>query len=130
MKHLEKIEYRTIPHKEQRYPTVGDYFNRKNELHFRVSRMSDWRYEALVFAHELIEYTIIRYKNIPIEKIDKFDILFEKERSAGKWKNEEPGNDTRAPYYGAHQFATMVEKMLAKVLKVRWKEYSKEVESL
>ena len=54
-----------IPHKEQRHPTVGDWFFDVNgDLFIRVSKMSDWRYEMCVAAHELIEVLICKHDGV------------------------------------------------------------------
>ena len=51
-----KVVIETIPHKSQRYPTIGDWqWISANQLHITVSKMSDQRYEFLVGMHEAIE---------------------------------------------------------------------------
>lgn len=125
MNHLPKIIFEVIPHKKQRYPTCGDYFKKNGKLNIKVSKMS-FKYELLVLVHELIEWSLIEEKGISINSIDDFDILFEEKRT----DNSEPGNDPDAPYYEEHQFATSIEKLLAKKLRVNWTEYDKYVNSL
>ncbi len=93
--------------------------------------MKDERYVFLVALHELIEYELCRMKGITDERVVEFDKKFERERSMGlheKW--EEPGDDTRAPYRKEHQFATMIERMVAQKLAVRWPHYEKTVIAL
>jgi hypothetical protein len=70
-------------------------------------------------------------KGISDGRVVGFDKKFERERSMGlheKW--EEPGDDSRAPYRKEHQFATMVERMVAQKLAVRWPDYEKTVTAL
>ena len=44
-----KITIDTIPHNQQRYPTVGDWaFDSNGNLIIAVSDLGDWRYNALV----------------------------------------------------------------------------------
>jgi len=125
------ITVRTVPHKNQRYSCAGDWFGTKTDMHIRVSSLGDWRYELLIAVHEIIEAAICSYKDIPEEKVTLFDLKFEKERKKGKHKDsDEPGDDKRAPYFDAHQFATHVEFALAKQLGVDFKSYSKAVEFL
>jgi len=119
---------KTIPHKEQRYETVGDYFYEGKTLCIRVSEMSDWRYEMLVVVHELVELFIVKHQKIPFKKIDTFDILFEKTRRKGS--AAEPGDSPYAPYRFAHCVATGVERMLAAVMGVIWQDYDHEINSL
>jgi hypothetical protein len=42
----------------------------------------------------------------------------------------EPGNDPRAPYRDEHDFATMIEMMVAQKLGVKWSAYEKTLMSL
>lgn len=127
MKNLPKIVIDVIPHKKHRYPTVGDYYKKKGELHIRISKMNS-RHEFLVLMHELLEWFLIEQKAIPISVIDKFDIAFEKNREEGNVN--EPGDDPEAPYYDEHQFATLIEKLLAEKLGVNWSKYDQNVNSL
>lgn len=128
MKHFPATQSTSINHNLQRYNTIGDYWELNNVTQFRVSKMSDWRYEALVLTHELIEYIIIKHQGISIQEIDDWDIAFEKVREKGN--TDEPGDDKRAPYYKAHTFATKIERMLAVILKVNWKQYEKTISNL
>lgn len=125
MSHLPKIVFDVIPHKKQRYPTSGDYYKKNGELHIRVSKMNS-KHEFLIFIHELIEWFLIDQKGIPIKSIDDFDILYEETKT----DNSEPGNDPNAPYYEEHQFATLIEKLLAEKLGVNWLKYDENVNSL
>lgn len=129
------IDFRIIPHRQQRYPTVGDWFAVARVQHFRVSKMTDPRYCWLVFLHEIIEWTICRLKKIRIRDIDRFDVAYEKARKSGRAPcgcriDDEPGNDVHAPYREAHQVATQCERLIAKVLGVEWGDYDRAVEAL
>lgn len=120
MKHLPDISFKSIKHKSQRYCTVGDYYFKGKELQVRVSKMNE-DYEFLVLVHELIEWFLIKKKDIPIKKIDQWDMNCD---------DVEPGNNPKAPYYEEHKFATSIEKKLAKKIGVNWDEYSFIVDSL
>jgi hypothetical protein len=127
---LLNIKIKTIPHDQQRYNTVGDYWidPQTGSLEIRVSDMGNWRSEALLAVHELVEYLQITHEGISIDEIDRFDIDFESSRREGDFS--EPGNDPKAPYFKAHQVATFVEAGLAMELGVDWNEYGKKVCSL
>ena len=79
--------------------------------------MGDWRYSALVMVHELVEMILTKHRNVSWKAIDKFDMDHP--------ELDDPGCDPRAPYYAEHMFAMRVEKMLASLLGVEWKEYNK-----
>jgi hypothetical protein len=147
------IDWRVIPHKEQRYPTVGDWWWDNAVLHLRVSKMSDIRYELLVGLHELIEVMLCEFAKVSQSDSDKFDEEFEATREnliqsglfnfetlivlpcgcALKKSHEleyEPGDDPHAPYNKQHQIASVCERALAFFLGVNWGEYEREVETL
>ena len=120
------VEIKVIPHKSQRYSTVGDWqFQKGMNLLITVSDMKNWKYEALIAVHELLEVLLCKDRKISLKSVDKFDMLFEALRKEGN--TAEPGNNKSAPYYKEHQFATKIEKMLAKELKVNWKKYGNKV---
>lgn len=118
-----KITIETIPHKEQRYETVGDwYFEENGDLHIKVSQFGDWRSPALVAVHELIEVLICKHHGIDQKAVDEFDMKFKGEG--------EPGDDPNAPYATEHCFATGIERLLAGALGLKWKIYEEELNEL
>lgn len=124
---------RIIPHEEQRYPTVGDYW--WDELaqvwQMRISQMPDQRWEWLIEIHERIELMLCIAHGISMEAIDAFDFAFEADVKAGRRsRSDEPGDDSASPYYWEHQLATTVERFLANALQVDWEEYGRHVGSL
>ncbi len=118
----------SIPHERQRYNTVGDFYHLNGQTQFRISNLGNWRYEACVLVHELVEYFIVKHQGIPISKIDKFDKEFERSRKPGN--TDEPGDDSNAPYRFAHCIATGVERVFAAVIGVDWKKYESKINSL
>jgi hypothetical protein len=119
-----------VPHSKQRYETVGDWIpGRPAEI--RVSRMKDQRYVFLVALHEMIEYELCKKNGISDNEVVAFDVHFEAERRRNMHPVEaEPGNDPRAPYRDEHDFATMIEMMVAQKLGVKWSAYEKTLLSL
>jgi hypothetical protein len=118
-----KIIIETIPHDQQRYPTVGDWQWKDDgeTLTIKVSNMGNWRYEALVAVHELVEVLLCKQAGVSEEKVDQFDINFEARRTEGD--DSEPGDDAQAPYRDQHCIATGIERILAVQLDVPWKAY-------
>ncbi len=134
-----RITIRAIPHADHRYATVGDWqFDEVPSvaagedplciLHIKVSQLSDWRREALVAVHELVEALICKHANVTTEQVDEFDMNFEATRKDGD--DSEPGDDPAAPYYKEHQIATGIERLLATQLGVCWRDYEYELNSL
>ena len=123
------IQIKTIPHNEQRYDTVGDWWwTPDGDLEIRVSDMNNWKYETLVAFHELAEVLLCKDRGIKQEDVDNFDIEFEKNRPEGN--TDEPGNDVNAPYKNEHKLATQLEFILAGGLNVDWDLYDKTVNEL
>jgi len=124
-----KITIETIPHTQQRYPTVGDWFtDTDGTLVIRVSDLGDSRMEALVAIHELVEVLLCQHKAIPQAEVDAFDIKFEATRMPGN--TDEPGDDPQAPYKRQHCLATGIERTMASALDVDWSEYEGKLEAL
>ena len=130
---LFSINLKVIPHDEQRYETVGDYWwdSIAGVMQVRVSKMDSHK-EFLVAMHELIELYLIKSKGIEIEEIDKFDKRFEEFRTAypDLVGDDEPGDHPKAPYYKEHQIATRMEKWLASTLNEDWDLYTDAVNAL
>jgi hypothetical protein len=125
-----KINIETIPHDEQRYPTVGDYWDDENGvIQIRVSDMKDWRYEALVIVHEMLEMFLTKHRGILEHEISNFDIEFENTRS-DQSVCVEPGDHPQAPHRREHFFATNLERLFAAELDVDWFQYDRDVDAL
>lgn len=125
-----KVTIVTIPHNQQRYPTVGDWqFCENGDLIIRVSDMNDWKKEFLVAFHELAEVMLCKDRGIPQELVDRFDMEYEAHRS--EWdQDSEPGDSAGSPYHREHFFATTVERLMAAELGVDWGEYEKTIMAL
>ncbi len=125
---MKTIVIATIPHRNQRYPTVGDWIVDHELLSILVSDMKNHDYEFLVGLHELIESYLCIKRNIRQEEVDQFDMTYENNRTRGD--DSEPGDSKKAPYFKEHQFATKIEKLVAKELRVPWKKYNQTVSAL
>ncbi len=119
---MKDIHIQVIPHAGQRYETIGDYFTMRPKSgpveEFRISSLSDERYEHLVMVHELVERILCHHRGISNEAIDKFDLDFEMRSADG-----EPGDDTECPNRAEHAFATRIERLLCEELGVSWTDY-------
>jgi len=137
-----KIIIETIPHKDQRYPTVGDWqFHNKDcsplslkfaenvpefadHLHIKVSDTgNDWM-NFLVARHELDEAMICARLGVTQEQVDKYDLA-----------HPEAGVDCfsdnlDAPYSTAHNLALASEYQMSQVLGIDWREYSNKLDEL
>lgn len=108
---------------------MGDWqWTEGGDLSIRVSEMGDWRYNAAVAVHELVEVLLCKQDGVTEASVDAFDMAYEKARPEGDLS--EPGDDPACPCAKQHCFATAVERMLIAALGVSWKEYEAKVESL
>lgn len=118
-----KTSIESIPHHEQRYPTLGDYWTAADGAVFiKVSALSDWRYEFLIGLHELIEEAVTRHRGIPEPAIKAFDEAHP--------NLDDPGMSPQAPYHREHVLATAIEMLLAQELGVNWSAYETACEAL
>lgn len=123
--------FETVPHANQRYETVGDWYylgREKQQIVITSSSLPDPRMELLVKFHELIEQSLCRQRGIREEDVTRFDENYEANRKEGDFT--EPGDDYKSPYYREHKFATKLEKEFAKELGVNWDEYEEAINSL
>lgn len=117
------INIKTIPDKEQRYDTVGDYWKKGEVDEIRISEMGSREYEFLVAIHEMVEQFLCENADITDEEITSFDKEYERKRQKGD--DTEPGEDIYAPYHKQHMFAEKVEKLMAEECGLDWKDYCK-----
>jgi len=120
---IKSIRIQVIPHKSQRYETVGDWMiDKRGAITIKVSDMKNWKYNMLVGLHEMIEVLLCHDRGITDCIVTNFDKAF-------KGKGE-PGDEPNAPYQEEHNFATGIERTMAAMLKVKWKEYDDAVNAL
>ena len=118
MKRIETIIIGFVNKQEQGSDNAGDYYIENGTLHIRILKNTTRKYkrnclyEFLILVHEVIEALLVIARNIPIRKIDEFDIRYK--------GDGEPGDHKDAPYRKEHKFATKVEKMMAKELGIKW----------
>lgn len=116
-----KVTTNFIPHRKQRYDTCGDWFNKGTHFTFNISKLPDWRYEALILIHEQIEAFLCAQRGIKEKDVTEFDI------ESG---HPDPGSLKNAPYHKEHQFATKIEKLLAKEMGISWRDYNTKLDLL
>ena len=118
---------RSVPHAKQRIPgQVGDWINFPTEVdsaptHVFVSATGDWRYDALIAVHELVEAILCRARGITTEQVDAFDGTHPDD-------DQEQGDLPDAPYRREHCFATGIERLLCAELSLDWAEYGAAIE--
>jgi hypothetical protein len=125
-----RVHISSIPHKNQRYDTCGDWFQRQDDLGqlvINVSYLPSRREMFLVAIHELIEAFLCECTGITERQVDDFDMRKYPEIAV---QNAEPGDCPVAPYYKAHQFASGIERILAAEAQVDWLTYEQHIKEL
>ena len=123
-----KISIETIPHDQHRYTTVGDWYVKDGVLQIKVSELGDWKKEALVAIHELVEVLLCKNDGVTEAAVDRFDKEFEANRHPEN--EDEPGDEPEAPYVKQHCIATGIERILAAYLGENWKTYEQVLSDL
>lgn len=157
---LPHIRVQAIPHETQRYETCGDWYYEKGNadlvrpdqmqifggLVVNVSQSGDWRTDAAIAVHELVEALICRHTGVTGEAVDTFDKEFERARDfvdydtgeppgfrfRGKWydANFDPGDSTEAPYAREHSIATIIERIVIEAFGMNWTEHNERLDAL
>jgi hypothetical protein len=132
-----KINIRTKPIRKFRTKDVGDYYwiispvPEENVLKIVIAEMENPDYEFLVALHEFIESYLLIRRKANFEEIEKWENQFLKEKEEGRRpQNAVAGEQKDCPYRKEHTFATKVEKIVAKHLKVNWRQYDKYLDNL
>lgn len=119
-----RIEIATIPHNQQRYNTVGDwYMNVDGEtLIIKVSDTSISEFNFLIAVHELVEAYTCNIRRVSPDEVDSWD--------RDHIDSDDPGSLIGCPYFMPHFLATIVEMVLAIFFGVDWIEYEAKIKSI
>ncbi len=108
-------DIRTIPNKDQRYRTCGDWYSENGVLKIRVSNTENRDYAFLTALHEMVEQYLCEKAGITEQHVDAWDLTHEDE--------DEPGEMLSCPYRKQHLQAEGIEKVVAELIGVDWTEY-------
>ena len=123
-----RIVIESIPHDQQRYPTVGDWqFEEDGTLRVYVSHTTP-DFDFLVGIHEAVEAWLCRKQGITDDDVTAFDEAYEAARKDGD--TSEPGDQPDAPYRREHRFASSVERRRALEMHIDWIEYERRLTAL
>jgi hypothetical protein len=127
-----KIDWKVIPHREQRYDTTGDWQLLGDDIVIRTSDLGNPDYNFLEGLHEVVEAYLCKRMGITQKMVDDYDFAYETAHQRGDAnypcgcpynRLSDPGSDPHSPYLCAHLVAEAVEAIVARTLRADWKEY-------
>lgn len=121
MTHLPPIVCTVVPQKDQRYDTVGDWYEKDGVQHFVISKMRDPRSELAVLMHEIGEEAWCRLNGVTQQQVDEWDF--------GHAEHDDPGSLPGCPYGKGHQFGDALERIAVDFLGLSWDEHCYNVDN-
>lgn len=117
---FKRIEIEFIPQDQQRYQTLGDYWEEPDRMVFKITQMSGLR-SLFVLVHEIWECYRTLKNGIKECDISDFDI--------GNPQLDDPGLDLEAPYHKEHMESDVLERMCCVMDGDDWVRYEQECEA-
>jgi hypothetical protein len=112
--HLPMMIVNSIPHRLQRYDSVGDWYDSSGVMHFSVSHMTpDMEMETLL--HEMFEWYLCQKAGITAKMVDDWDFSHP--------DAEDPGSLPGCPYRKQHMAATKISRLAVKLMGHKWSDY-------
>ena len=113
------IRINFIPHNQQRYETLGDWFFDENgdliiSVSNNVPELPTKNHQILCAMHELSEVVLCEQNGVKQEDVDKFDM--ETFPAFNLPEDYEPGDHPEAPYGKEHRQAMLIEMLMANFL--------------
>jgi hypothetical protein len=113
---MPNVELKIIPHRTQRYDTLGDWtYSTNGTLCIYASETNVAAYNWALLLHELVEAWLCRQNGITVEEVDAWDL---------NWSSDgEPGDHPQCPYHRPHQAATVIERLFLWMTGYDWEGY-------
>lgn len=126
-----KIKFQRMEMGQMPFLTVGywkfDQPKNKGTLYIQVIKLRDWRFEAAVWGHEIIEAFYCWLLGITTEQADEFDAMYERGYNDGSIsKDKEAGHDRRCPYHWGHMMGVVWEHIWIPLTLASWSKYNDE----
>jgi hypothetical protein len=118
-----KIQIETIPHKKQRYETLGDWqWSNAGDLQIKISQTNNEQYNFLLIVHELIEAYLCKFHKISEDTVDQWDM--------SHLQSRDPAQEVGCPYAKEHFTALRHERLLAGTLNLDWQIYEDKLDQV
>lgn len=114
------------PRTQMRFTTAGDWTQQDGVYEIWICETADWRMQAIVLFHELIELLWCHKNGVTAKDADIFDAKWEAELEKGIHKPwEEAGFAADCPYGPGHRLGVKAEKLGCFALGMKWGTYVK-----
>jgi hypothetical protein len=113
----------TVDKKDIRNEDVGDWIPTAYGGYIKGVDLGDADMNFVLLVHELVEFYLCMKNGVTDEQVTAFDASF-----LASGKPGEAGNDPDAPYAPFHDFATVVEHLIANKLGIPWETYDQLIE--
>ena len=114
---MKEIHIKCIPHDEQRYETLGDYWETESKIEFRISDTGNANYNMAILMHEIWEEHRNRMLGIKEIDVTQFDINHP--------ELDDPGLSKEAPYHATHMESDAIERVCIVMSHEDWIDYEK-----
>lgn len=124
---MKAIQIQVIAHKGHRIKnTAGDYFEYSpGHWAVLVSDLGNWKLSMILALHELVEMILTQNRGITERIVTAWDKHVTKVDP-----DAEPGEVLGCPYRLEHRFAEKIERMVAREMGVKWRDYLKALDDL
>jgi hypothetical protein len=120
---MKPIHIEFIPQSDQRYDTVGDYFEDDDAIHFHITAFPNSAYSWAIMLHELTEKFLKDRDGVTDAEVDVWDL------GPGA-ELDDPGLSPAAPYHPHHMMADSIEREFILFAGEDWIEYEGAIEAL
>lgn len=107
---------------DQRYPTVGDYYETESGIWFKITRFDNPAYSLAILLHELHEFFRNKQLGISVREVDTFDFAHP--------ELDDPGLSPDAPYHKTHMEADAIERLSIVLSGADWVDYEAAIKEL
>lgn len=125
-----RVRFKRCSLAEMPFTTLGYWAwskpHNRGTLTIQVIPMSDWRHEAAVWGHEIIESVYCWLFRITTESADEFDARYERGYADGLIPIErEPGDNPDCPYHIGHMLGVFWEHVFIRISLAGWSRYER-----
>lgn len=120
MADLREIKIRTKPYKDMRYPTVGDWQEKRGVIQITVAKELGLVSGLAMALHEIVEKVKCDMTGVTEQQVDEWDM--------SHLLTDDPGLDPDAPYHEQHLSGEAMERAACVIFNLPWKKHCKIVD--